>query len=338
MPGIINSSTSIYPKKTASPDKLVERTIPVDVDLSSFKYVHEILSQTVFVKAAGNDFPHPVDKIISVYGDKMIVVGSADPTGFPSTFSQADKRVNILAPSDEFIPSVGVGAKPILFSGTSGDAPVVSGVLADVNSLLPRDLTRDEAAHLLHKTATKTSINGASDMNGAGVVNHYKMLRVAKRLHDAGFPANEDILHSEQLFDFSTEAKKLASEAEHLITSSDAENYAEGFKKLRTAFFLNPDNNNIRSALAKIYRDCRYHTQSLFYDFYDKSGAYDHSIAKKITIRKRKSLFYFLNAEKNNILKWANDTNEIRQETKEHYADISRLWPRMVVPITWIYC
>ena len=136
---------------------------------------------TIWVNSAGNSFPHYFSSTMKQIKDKVIVVGSADPGGFPSIFSQADESVDILAPSDHFIRSIDADGKLVKFSGTSGAAPLVSGVLADVKAILP-DLTRDDAVKMLQLTATNTSINEVSRVNGAGVLNHYKMLRVAQRI------------------------------------------------------------------------------------------------------------------------------------------------------------
>ena len=67
----------------------------------------------------------------------MIVVGSLDPSGFASKFSQSHQHVTVLAPSDSFITALGVDGKFSKFGGTSGAAPLVSGAIADLRSILP---------------------------------------------------------------------------------------------------------------------------------------------------------------------------------------------------------
>ena len=128
------------------------------------------------------------------------------------------------------------------------------------------------------RPATRTTINNVSTVNGAGVLNHYKMLHAAKRLHEAGFANNRQLLYDDAMYDFSTEARQLASEAAELLyplsnrfsTEKSVYNWlhsvppsvkdsaydSEGFKKLRQAFFLDSDNVSIRTALADIYQKC----------------------------------------------------------------------------------
>ncbi len=90
--------------------------------------------------------------------------------------------------------------------------------MGEYMSILP-GLKRDEAVIMLQKTATCTSINSVSEVNGAGVLNHYKMLRVAQRLHAAGFNEADRaqrlaLLKDEKHYDFAREATGLQAEAD----------------------------------------------------------------------------------------------------------------------------
>ncbi len=231
------------------------------------------LRKTIFIKGVGNDFPlSGDDKIIANLGDEIITVGSADPGGFPSEFSQVSEKVIVLAPADTFQVSE-IGGTLTRFGGTSGATPMVTGALADTMSILP-DLSRDEAVIMLQKTATRTSIHSTSQVDGAGVLNHYKMLRVAARLRDAGFheldstqrtallSSSEKLYDGESLFDFSKEATKLRREAQKLLASNET----EAFKKLRLAFFLDSTDEKTRKTLAAIYRDAGHQASAEFYD------------------------------------------------------------------------
>ena len=227
--------------------------------------VDKVIDNTILVQAAGNDFPEAVEGLIAGRGDKMIIVGSADPSGFVSSFSQADKRVHILAHSDNFISSYGVDGVLEKFGGTSGAAPQVSGAVADFVSILSSP-TRDEVAHVLQKSAITTGATKVSSLNGAGTLNQYKMLRVAKRMAEKGWPENRAMLFTDEIYDFTDEAKQLVDEATTLIDSTNDVDYASGFKKLRQAFFLDPDNIQARSLLAKVYRNAGHYSQALFYE------------------------------------------------------------------------
>lgn len=287
--------------------------------------IEQVLDKTIVVKAVGNDFPHPIPDYIQALGDKMIVVGSADAGGFPSKFSQTSEKVVVLAPSDSFLQSVDTKGRLLKFGGTSGAAPMVSAVLADVKSILP-DLNRDEVAYMLQKTATRTSINGVSNVNGAGVINHYKMLRVAKRLHEGGFAQNRALLYNDMVYDFTIEAINLHRDAQQLLRAGkDADDYAQAFKQLRLAFFLDSDNLETRKALAKIYRRAGHYATAELYDEpvkfsknilrFSKHG-HTSKMHKKITQRMQMSTQVFVYKEIENIVKWV-DKHATATDPKE---------------------
>lgn len=227
----------------------------------------------IVVQAAGNDFPSPgywqglkpVGKEIS-FGDRVIRVGGVDRTGVVNGFSESGKDVVVLAPGDTTSVSFD-GKKETLFGGTSAAAPVVTAALADLASFLPH-LSLSEAKHILRKTAIRTSTNEVSELNGTGVLNHYKLLRVAKKLADDGYPQNRQLLFSDELYDFRAEAKELFATAE--LDKADPDAYV---RKLRTAFFLDADNEDIRSSLAAVYRRVGLDAQALFYDVPSRSLA-----------------------------------------------------------------
>ena len=204
---------------------------------------------TIYVASTGDVFPQPMlDLRVG-----MVTAGSIDPSGWISKFSQSNGHVAVLAPS-------------VRAFSNDGAVFLVNGALAEVKSILPA-LTKEDALHLLQKTAIKTTINEVSSLSKVGSLNQYKMLRVAKRLADAGFPANKYMLSLSATYDFTAEAEELAEEANKLIASGDNDkaNYQSGFKKLRIAFFLNPDNSVIRDKLAKIYRHGGHNIQAMFY-------------------------------------------------------------------------
>lgn len=229
--------------------------------------------KTISVSDTGNSFPQPISGLRT----GMVTVGSIDPSGWIGKFSQASKRVAVLAPGlQEFNDYNAVS--------------LVSGALAEVKSILPT-LTQNDALHLLQKTAINTTINEVSNLNKATTLNLYKMLRVAKRLADAGFPANRHNLLLSATYSFKLEATELAEEAKNLITSGNKSEYRSGFKKLRIAFFLNPDDTIIRDRLAKIYRDGRHNTQAMFYADPAKLLRHEDMIPKIIYRAQRKSDF-----------------------------------------------
>ena len=215
-----------------------------------------IAAKTIFVTSAGNRAPDPVEAGKRELAEQLIIVGSADPTGYISSFSQTGCAETIRACSDGYIQSVSPKSSEFFnFGGTSGAAPLVSGALADALSILP-DLSLDHAKLLLQKTALANSYGDA-----AGLLNYYKLLRVAHRLAERGWTSaagEEDVLHDPSLYDFHAESEQLTQAA--IASSSNA------FLKLRQAFFLNHDNSIARKFLAEIYLQYGYEAQAFFYD------------------------------------------------------------------------
>lgn len=208
-----------------------------------------IAEQSMVVISAGNSFPSPLERAIQALSSEVIVVGSVAPDGLISDFSPRNKsEVTILAPSDYHILSCGFDSdcgqsRFMVFGGTSGAAPLVSGTLADVISILP-GLRSDEARQMLIRTSLK------SVENPIGSLNYYKMLRVATRLAKAGWPANRQLIFDEASYDFTAEARQLLDDSSPSIET------------LRRAFFLD---NSIRQLLGKQYLDAGYRAESKFY-------------------------------------------------------------------------
>ena len=248
--------------------------LPDDMSVPKAELNDLLGGKSIIVQGSGNVFPD-LDNYLGMkygiipdpvenFGDRVIKVGSVSRNGFVSSFSQTGKDVVVLAPSDKSIMSSSDGVTHTTFSGTSGAAPLVTAALADVASILP-ELNRSEARELLQRTAIKTSTNEVSEMNGAGVLNHYKLVRVAKRLADLGHPQNREALLNNELYDFSAEAKELFAS---VTVKDDLTTY---IKKLRTAFFLDADNAEIRTKLADVYRQAGMQDQAQFFDIPAKS-------------------------------------------------------------------
>ena len=224
-------------------------------------YVTKSGGGVLCVVCAGNDFPTPL------YGSgdsgmrelNLITVGSCAPTGYFSYFSRAGEQLTIAAPSDDDILSIAAGTGELTaFGGTSGAAPLVSGALADVISIIPA-LTLAEAVHMLQKTAVQTSVNALQE--GRGVLNYYKLLRVAARVRQAakGDPQKmRELLFDDTMYDFSDEAHRLRDTA-----SAEPE---QAFFYLRAAFFLHSRDLETRHLLAEMYRHAGYEAEALFYD------------------------------------------------------------------------
>ena len=231
------------------------------------------ISTPIVVVASGNGFPRRLNDIeIQASKDfNIILVGSFSPRGFVSEFSQSEKEVHILAPSDYWITSAGKRWDHEPFGGTSGAAPLVTGSLAGFEWLSGYHPTAKEAKILLERTALSTLHSHEKPrINGAGLLNAYKLGEVAKRLKEkcAGQNAScfkEEILKDEH-YRFSEDKSlkrdvgrlfsscAIGEESENLLAPSSCEEKRKVFKRLRKAVLLNPSQELLES-LSCIYKE-----------------------------------------------------------------------------------
>ena len=259
-PDIANVTSIIDLKKTAKYKDLKQARSYERMIWMSNLAVDAAEERTIYVVAAGNDFPH------QMYGGEEVAefinVASCTPVGCISHFSQPSKYVTIAAPSDNHIQTQKERADGFsTFGGTSGATPLVTGALADVISILPYKLTQADLKHMLQKTATTTTID-ASD-GGAGVLNYYKLIRAAERIRresNSSAAAVKKLLYEDHIYDFTAAAK---AKKEQAIRATD---FATRFLRLREVFFLSDADMEVRSMLADMYRQHGYKAQALFYD------------------------------------------------------------------------
>ena len=220
--------------------------------------IKPIAGKTIFVTSAGNDASDAIEAGKSKLAKQLIIVGSADPTGHVSSFSQTGYAETIRAGSDKYLQNINPQSGEFFnFGGTSGAAALVSAAIADMLSILP-DLSLAHAKLLLQNTALANSYG-----NAVGLLNYFKLLRVAHRLAKRGWSSSfgaEEVLHDRALYDFKAEAEQLTQEAIS-ATSNDT-----AFLKLRQAFFLNHDSPMARTLLVERYHQHGYEAQALFYD------------------------------------------------------------------------
>ena len=299
LPPVINYSMGFFPRYLWLPGGGSRMIYLTTLDDDENDKLVQVSERSILVKAAGNDFPLSPSSVIVNHGDEMVVVGSADPSGFISWFSQASEQVVLLAPSDYYLSVLDEGNLRS-FGGTSGSAPLVTSIVADLRSILPT-LTRDEIVYLLRKTAIVSGATLAHD-NSAYIVNHYRALRVAYRLADRGFVNDSSLLKDSEIYNFHTESWQM------FIGSKTASSYRQRFLNLRLAFFLNPADLVVRRELAEVYRQCGYDSQALFY-----SQPYHAEAKQKAQLRNSYPIKYFLKIEKDNFAKWLKNEREMGQ-------------------------
>ncbi len=237
-------------------------------DRRTFKRGLDALThKTIVVAAAGNYYGKTKAVSDSVL-QGTILVGSADPNGLVSDFSDEDPNVAILAPSDYYLYSPGV--KGTHFSGTSGATPLVTGALANVKSILG-SMSVWDAKILLKRTATPLSVtSGGNKKNGVGLLNAYKLVRVAEKLKAAGWPQKKIDLKDPILYDFKSEAKDYTDKANEILQKgTDCKSQVAALKLYRKAFLLNPEDSTSQS-IADLLNKTGYDGDTSFYKSRDK--------------------------------------------------------------------
>lgn len=194
----------------------------------------------IVVAAAGNHYQEKNSFRTDPKLKDVILVGSTNEEGLVSYFSDESPDVTIVAPSDHHLFSPD-GIKDNSFGGTSGAAPLVTGALANVARLLP-GISLWEIRDMLEATATPIPALSYSQKNGVGMLNAYKMVRLAERL-EAGWPENRhQIEEMAEAFDFSKEAAEHFKAAQKILAreSKDCGDFRRAKDELRKSFLLNP--------------------------------------------------------------------------------------------------
>ncbi|MCB0385935.1 MAG: S8/S53 family peptidase, partial [Bdellovibrionales bacterium] len=218
--------------------KVINMSVLIDAHEEPLRNLSRFADQgRILVVASGNDYPRKIG--FAVNSLRAIVVGSMAPDGLVSDFSQQGKKVTVLGPSDFFVYTTVHDEKPELFSGTSGAAPLVSGALMNVASLLP-DVSYDQAEELVRESSTPLPSNrDFVSNNGYGLVNAYKMVRLAEEVRSIGpLRSPSDMRRALRRVDLTSEAKAEFDRARALIGHSDCSQVVEGFKSLRRSFLL----------------------------------------------------------------------------------------------------
>ena len=229
------------------------------------------VTRSIVVTTSGNEFPERLGDIKSKASKDydLIVVGSFSPKGFVSSFSQSGEELSILAPSDDWITSAGKNGEYKLFGGTSGAAPLVTGSLAGFEWLSGYHPTAKEAKILLEKTALPTLHSFEQPpINGAGLLNAYKLGEVAKRLkkkcgesiscfrkeilNDKNYHFPEDKSLKKDVARFFPFCSS-GGESGAFSNLSSCEEKEKLFKRLRKALLLRPSEDLLKS-LSCIYK------------------------------------------------------------------------------------
>ncbi|MDQ6834337.1 MAG: S8 family serine peptidase [Chloroflexota bacterium] len=120
------------------------------------------------VAAAGNE---PTERDYPADDQNVITVGASDENNNPASFTSVVNKVDVAAPGVNiamYLPEK--GADLYVISGTSFSAPIVSGIIALMQSVKP-GLKQEEALTALKNTARDIGTPGPDPQSGAGLVN-----------------------------------------------------------------------------------------------------------------------------------------------------------------------
>lgn len=129
------------------------------------------------VTAAGND---PQERDFPADDANVITVGASDANNAPATFTSAVNKVDVAAPGVDipfFLPEV--SSDPLVASGTSFSAPIVTGIIALMQSIRP-GLRQEDALAILKKTARDIGPPGPDPQSGAGLVDAARAVQAVR--------------------------------------------------------------------------------------------------------------------------------------------------------------
>lgn len=121
--------------------------------------------------------------------EQAVVVSAFASSGFSAPFSSYGNPVDIMAPGSDIIsqsrmsPLEIEGQKVRPMSGTSMAAPMVTGSLANLRTLLP-EVDQRVLQEIIFKTAWDIQAKGWDPISGHGLLNTYKATFIADRLRE----------------------------------------------------------------------------------------------------------------------------------------------------------
>ncbi|WP_413574768.1 S8 family peptidase [Bdellovibrio sp. HCB290] len=218
----------------------------------------------IWVFAAGNDHPEPVDDFERT--SAVISVGSYSPRGLQTVYSQESSELDILAPADDYQASINGRGEQGLFGATSGATPMVSGTVANLKALLPT-LNRRDAELILKRTALRSFHQLYSKTNKAGLLNSYKAVQVAIRIRqacasDAACVRKE--IDNKTNYKFSVVA--MSPNTLQVCADRSIQLQQQDMQILRKNFFLSSRDSRFAELLSCAYRNEGYSINADYYD------------------------------------------------------------------------
>ena len=214
------------------------------------------LKGSTVITSAGND-RIPTDKVKreSAGDENIVLVTSLASNGHPSRFSNYADSATVAAPSDLSMRSYNFQGEAGTFGGTSGATPLVTGTLGGFTLLSGYVLQTHEILRLLKKTAIPLVHLPRSHVLGFGMLNAYKIGRVAQRLAERCGEKKEcmtSLLETEELYNFDVESARLFDRERVAFDDFSACEQTTAFANLRRAAFLNPHRVEVWEEIARV--------------------------------------------------------------------------------------
>lgn len=267
---------------TAAENLLKDQVLPAFINNSGywleFQGIYDVFKSlsppAVVAVAAENYYPQRLDIIKSKASKdfNIILVGSFSPGGFVSAFSQEGEEVEILAPSDYWLTTIGDKGQHKIFGGTSGATPLVTGSLVGFELFSNYHPIPEEAKILLEKTAIPTPhIHEQPRRNGVGLVNSYKLGMVGKQLKQKcvnqlpNCPGK--VIRGEEIYNFpkplrlQTDLQNMfprcvaKKRTDNIVLKRSCEEIKKVFNKLRKTVLLDPSREDLWKTLSCIYKE-----------------------------------------------------------------------------------
>lgn len=202
----------------------------------------------IYVQSSGNWGPGRVDA--SNIRSGGILVGSIDPDGENSSFCQCD-GATISAPSNDSIQAFLPNGDSHRFGGTSGAAPMVSGLIANALSAAP-GLNDEQVRKLLQATALRIPRQDPPMANG------FKLFLAAQEVQkrcgrERNFKACADrAVNDPALTQFYNLASIYDARADELAAKPDCESQQIAASLYRASYLLLQD-NRVAAKLGNLY-------------------------------------------------------------------------------------
>ena len=255
---------------------------------------------TMFTAAGNNARPISSGKREASKANKIIVVASLAPDGYPSDFTNYGDGITIAVPSDYSLRSYNFRGEKGDFGKTSGGLPSVTSTVGGFTLLSGYPLNTWQIKVLLRETAMPIPSLPPNHLLGTGMLNAYKVGRVALRIKEqcknhsspnARAKCLSDSLATRETYNFSEESVQLFEGSIQSFPECSPDRppgsttnscrqsrpeLAHAFNNLRRAAFLDPTNPKPWNALACV-RDQYFKDESIN-EFY-------HSMANPLKSR-----------------------------------------------------